>query len=236
MHIGTRITSPEEVGLWDVDLFQISVYHGMKENLTLMEKCVSKCREEGIRYVIHPVLYSIMDREMFRSLKMMAEWADLALILHDEKTIDWKRLTGAHKITFKALLGELQSVAPVSFENATDTRDVIWFWNTYADSITLDIGHVELAGMNSVEFVNSLDREIIGKIQYVHIHRNNGWRKGLTDHWYLLPGCREVKALEALLRRKHDIGVFLEVNETEKIEESLMILRTLRDETGISPS
>jgi len=236
MHIGTRITFPEEAGLWNVDLFQISVYHGMKDNHALMEKCVTQCREEGIRYVIHPVLYSIMDREMFRSLKMMAEWADLALILHDEKTIDWQRITGAHKITFKALLGELQSVVPVSFENATDTRDVIWFWNTYADSITLDIGHVELAGMNSVEFVNSLDREIIKKIQYVHIHRNNGWRKGLTDHWYLLPGCREVRALEALLRRKHDIGVFLEVNETEKIEESLMILRNLRDEIGIPPS
>jgi hypothetical protein len=236
MHIGTRITFPEEAGRWDVDLLQISVYHGMKDNLTLMEKCVTKCREEGIRYVIHPVLYSIMDKEMFRSLKMMAEWADLALILHDEKTIDWQRITGTHKITFKALLGELQSVTPVSFENATDTKDVVWFWNTYADSITLDIGHVELAGMNSVEFVNSLAGEIIEKIQYVHIHRNNGWRNGLTDHWYLLPGCREVKALEALLRRKQDIGVFLEVNETEKIEESLMILRTLRDEIGISPS
>lgn len=236
MHIGTRITSPEEVGLWDVDLFQISVYHGMKDNLVLMEKCAGKCREEGMRYVIHPVLYSIMDREMFRSIKIMAEWADLALILHDEKTLDWQRITGEHKITFKSLLGELQSIAPVSFENATDTRDVIWFWNTYADSITLDIGHVELAGMNSVEFINSLDQKIIEKIQYVHIHRNNGWRKGLTDHWYLLPGCREIKALEALLRRKHDIGVFLEVNETEKIEESLMILRALRDEIGIPPS
>lgn len=236
MHIGTRITSPEEVGLWDVDLVQISVYHGLNNNLTRMEQCANKCREKGIRYVIHPVLYSLMDREMFGNLKIMAGWADLALILHDEKTIDWHRITGEHKIRFKALLGELQSVAPVSFENATDTRDVIWFWNTYADSITLDIGHVELAGMNSVEFVNSLEKEIVEKIHYVHIHRNNGWRNGLTDHWYLLPDCREVKALEALLRRKQDIGVFLEINETEKTEESLTILRALRDKIVIPSS
>jgi sugar phosphate isomerase/epimerase len=127
----------------------------------------------------------------------------------------------------------LQSVTPVSFENATDTRDVIWFWNNYADSITLDIGHVEVAGMDSVQFVNFLDTSLIDKIQYVHLHRNNGWRNGLTDHWYITPDCKEVKALKELLRRKQDVGIILEINETEKTEESLRILRQIRSVLAI---
>ncbi len=221
MYIGTRITYPDEAGLWDVDLLQISVYYGMKDNLKVMKDCVRKCREKGIRYVIHPVLYSIMDKETFTFLKEMAEWSDLALILHDEKASGWRRLTGEHKTTFKALLNELQSITTVSFENATDTKDVIWFWDNYADSITLDIGHVELAGIDSVQFVKSLGRGIIEKISYVHMHRNDGWRNGLTDHWYLLPDCRELSALIELLRLKYDVGVILEINETDKIGENL---------------
>jgi len=36
MNIGTRIIYPDEVGLWDVDLLQISVYHGLKDNVEVM--------------------------------------------------------------------------------------------------------------------------------------------------------------------------------------------------------
>jgi len=225
MNIGTRIHSPQEVNHWDTDILQISVYQGNVDNINQLKKCAEACREQGRRYVVHPVFYSILNREMFRDLKIMSEWADLALILHDEKTHDWKRLAGEHEITFKELVKELQSVTPVSFENATDTGDVIWFWNNYADSITLDLGHVEVAGMDSVQFVNSLDIALIDKLQYVHLHRNNGWRNGLTDHWYITPDCKEVKALKELLRRKQDVGIILEINETEKTEESLRILR-----------
>ncbi|HMK50512.1 MAG TPA: hypothetical protein VK435_10705 [Thermodesulfovibrionales bacterium] len=160
----------------------------------------------------------------------MAEWTDLALILHDEKTPDYRRITGEHEPTFRMLLRELQSLAPVSFENAVDTKDVLWFWKKYADSITLDIGHVELAGMDSVEFVRSLDAEIIDKIQYVHLHRNNGWRNGLTDHWYITADCREVEALKELLRRKKDIAVILEVIEKEMIQDNLNLLKVIREE------
>jgi hypothetical protein len=233
MHVGTRIIYPDEVGLWDVDLLQISVYHGMKDNFEVMKNCVRRCREKGIRYVIHPIQYSLIDKEMFRSLKEMAEWSDFTLILHDEKTHDWKRITGEHGTHFKKLVYELQSVTPVSFENATDTRDVVWFWDNYADSITLDIGHVELSGIDSIEFVKSLDKEVIDKIQYVHLHRNNGWRNVLTDHWYITPDCKEVKALKELLRIKHDIGIILEINETDKVGENLELLKTLRDKLGV---
>jgi sugar phosphate isomerase/epimerase len=230
MQIGTRITYTEEISLWDVDLLQISVYHGMKNNLERMKDCVNECRRRGIRYVIHPVLYSLFNDKMFQDIKIMAEWADLSIILHDEKTPDGGRITGDNKKRFKEMLSELKTVAVVSFENATDTRDVLWFWDEYAESITLDIGHLELAGLDSVAFVKSLSQGIVNRIHYVHMHRNNGWRNGLTDHWFLTPDCREVKALKALLERKQGIGVLLEINETEKTEENLKILRTLRNQ------
>jgi hypothetical protein len=234
MRRGTRVTTPQEVTLWDTEIVQISVYYGNEDNIKQIKKCVDACKEVQKRYVIHPVLYSILNKEMFRDLKVMAELADLALILHDEKTHDWKRLTGEHETTFKKLLNELQSITTVSFENATDTRDVIWFWNNYADSITLDIGHVELAGIDAVHFVKALDTELMDKLHYVHVHRNNGWHNGLTDHWYITADCKEVKALKELLRRKQDVGIILEINETEKTEESLKILQEIRSERAIS--
>ena len=233
MQIGTRVHSPQEVNQWDTDILQISVYYGIGDNVTQIRKCVEVCKERQKRYVIHPVLYSLFHRKMFRDLKVMADLADIAIILHDEKTSDWKRLTGEYETTFRELLNELQSVTTVSFENAADTRDVVWFWNTYADSITFDLGHVELAGMDSIQFVKSLDKAIIDKIQYVHVHRNNGWRNGPPDHWYLTPDCREVQALKELLKRKSDVGVLLEINETEKTEESLEILRKIRAELAL---
>jgi sugar phosphate isomerase/epimerase len=121
----------------------------------------------------------------------------------------------------------------ISFENATHVADVRWFWDNYAESITFDIGHAEVAGLDSIAFVRSLDDETVGKIEYVHVHRNNGLHGGITDHWPLTPGCREVEALRELLRRKSGIGVILELNETEQIGESLRILRHLRDELGM---
>jgi len=228
--IGTRITYPDEAGLYDVDLLQISIYYGMNDNLQRVKQCTEACRAKGIRYVIHPVMYSLLDEEMFQEVKEMAGWSDLGIILHDEKAADWQRPTGQQEALLKTSINELRDITPVSFENATDTKDVIWFWDQYADSITLDIGHVELAGFDSVEFIKSLDTGIIKKIHYVHMHRNNGWRNGLSDHWYLTPDCREVRALRELLRKKSDVSVLLEINETEMIGDSLAILRSLRDE------
>lgn len=233
MRIGTRVVFSEELDTWDAEFFQISVYCGMKDNLTQMKHCARMCRERGIRYVIHPVNYYLLDREMMHALRIMAEWSDLALILHDEKTYEGKRLFGHHHSRFQEALDELSAVARVSFENARDTHDVRWFWHRYAASVTLDLGHVELAGINAVHFVRSLHQEEINKIDYVHMHRNNGWRNGLTDHWPLRPDCREVSALRELLKRRYDIGVILEINETEMTPESLSILRDLRDEAGI---
>jgi sugar phosphate isomerase/epimerase len=232
MIIGSRVLYPEEVGLWDAELLQISVYRGMKGNLNLMRDCARRCREVGIRYVVHPVEYSPLGEEVFRDIREMAEWADLALILHDVKAPGGERLNGEYDIRFKNVLEELSSITNVSFENATDTGDVRWFWSTYADSITLDIGHVESSGLDSVDFVRSLDDVSIKKIQFVHMHRNNGLHGGITDHWPLSPDCREIRAFKELIRIKPDVNVILEINETEMIGASLKLLSAIRDELG----
>jgi len=230
MNIGTRILYAEEVDYWNAELLQISVYHGMENNIKMMTNSARACREAGIRYVIHPVRYSLLQEEMLKDVLFMAKWADSALILHDEKTPEGKRLSGQDETRFRSALAELQTITPVSFENAVDTADIHWFWDNFAESITLDIGHVESSGLDSVDFVNALDVTVLQKIQFVHIHRNNGLRGGITDHWPLSSSCRELKALKSLLEVKHDINVILEINEIEQIDESLNILRSLRDE------
>jgi sugar phosphate isomerase/epimerase len=230
MVIGTRVLYAEEVEYWRAELLQISVYHGMDNNIEMMEKTARACREAGIRYVVHPVRYTILREDMLNEVLRMAEWTDLALILHDERAPDGKRLSGHDETRFRDALKKLQSVTSVSFENAVDTGDIHWFWDNFAESVTLDIGHVESSGLDSVEFVNALDETVLKKIQFVHIHRNNGLRGGITDHWPLSSGCREIKALTSLLKVKRDINVILEINEIEQIDESLNILISLRDE------
>jgi sugar phosphate isomerase/epimerase len=230
MNIGTRVLFPKEVGIWNADLLQISVYFGKKGNLDRVRDCAHMCKEAGIRYVVHPVGYFLLQKEMFQELGEIAKLSDLSLILHDEKAPDGNRIEGKYEAHFRKAIENLSSITNVSFENATDTRDVRWFWSNYADSVTLDIGHIEAIGFDSVEFVLSLEEDCIKKIQYVHMHRNNGWRGGLTDHWPLSHDCRELRALKELIKIKTDVSVILEINETEMIEESLKLLRALRDE------
>jgi hypothetical protein len=90
--------------------------------------------------------------------------------------------------------------------------------------------------MNAVDFVRSLNRATIEKIHFVHMHRNNGLHGGITDHWPILPDCREYRALRELLRRKPHVSVLLEINEIEKIGESLKFLDMLRSDLKISPA
>jgi hypothetical protein len=230
MIIGTRILYAEEVEFWNAEFLQISVYHGMENNIEMMINSARACREAGIRYVIHPVRYSLLQEEMLKDILLMAEWTDLALILHDERTPEGKRLSGQHETRFRNALERLQSVTPISLENAVDTGDIHWFWEKFAESVTLDIGHVESSGLDSVEFVSTLDETVLQKIQFVHIHRNNGLRGGITDHWPISTDCREIRALRSLMLVKNDVNVILEINEIEQIDESLDILKSLRDE------
>lgn len=226
MRIAYRVARPEDVGQWKGDFVQISVYRHWEDSLEKMKESVRLLRERGIRYVMHPVGYTLLGGEV-DALRTMAGLSDLALILHDERAPGGGRLSGEHEARFLNILEELSGIAPVSFENAIETSDALWFWERYARSVTLDIGHVESAGLDSVEFVRDLPAEIVEKIEYVHMHRNNGLRGGLTDHWPLRPGCRELKSLGELLKRKTDFDVILEINETGEINDSVELLRVL---------
>jgi hypothetical protein len=228
MTIGTRVVHQEEIGVWNAELLQISIYCEMKDNIEIMKDCVYKCRDMGIRYVIHPVSYSLLQKDLFKELLKIAEFSDIALILHDERTPESEKLIGQYETQFRDALKELKSITDISFENATDTRDVQWFWENYAESITLDIGHVESSGLNSVEFVKSLNKDCIQRVQFVHIHRNNIMRGGITDHWPLTPDCRELRALKELIKIKPDVGVILEINEINKIGDNIRLLNELR--------
>lgn len=232
MLVGSRLVHPDEVGLWEADLVQISVYRGWKDGLKLMRQCASMCRKMALPYVVHPVGYALSagDPEMLQEVREMAGLADLALILHDERTPGDGRLEGKYREQFQAALHELSPLAHISIENATNTGDVRWFWLNYGDSVTLDIGHIESAGLDSIGFIRDLDGDVVSRVRYVHIHRNNGLHGGITDHWPLRPGCKEVRALGELLKRKPDVSVILEINEREMIEDNLRLLRALRDE------
>ncbi len=233
MIAGTRVVHPEEINRWGAEILQISVYRQMKNNLAEMRECARLCREQEIPYVVHPVGYSIQKQEMFHDVLEMATCTDLALILHDEKKDDGSRLTGEDEVHFRQALQKLRSITNVSFENAADTSDIHWYWDRYAENITLDIGHVESAGYDSIEFVNSMDAATMDKIRFVHIHRNNGLHGGITDHWPLNRACRELQALKQLLKVKSDVAVILELNEIEMIGNSLDLLTSLRKELNL---
>ncbi len=230
MLIGTRIFNPVEVGLWDVNFIQITCYKGINNNVDRIVECARLSREMEIGYVIHPVGYSILDRKTREDLKEMAKWSDLGIILHDERGMAGDRLDIREESYLRDAIADLRHSTRVSFENANNIEDAPWFWERFADSITLDIGHIEAAGMDSISYIKSLSPHCIEKIDFVHMHRNNGWRGGLTDHWHLLPGCKEVLALKELYTLTQNFDIILEINEREKIAESVDLLKDLRNE------
>lgn len=211
-----------------MEVVQISVYKGWPDNIERMKECVRRCRDNDIPFVIHPVGYNLLDPSSENDLVLMAELSDESLIVHDELSADQGRLSPDEQTRYMSILCQLREISHVSIENAANTADALWFWDRFADSVTLDLGHMESAGMNSVHFVESLPDDVIGKTEYVHIHRNGEFRNGLTDHWYLIPDCRELSALKTLAARKSKVSVILEINEVEKIGESLSILMDLR--------
>lgn len=228
MRIAYRVTRPEDVGRWEGDFAQLSVYRHWEGSLAGAWECVRLFKEKGVRYVIHPVGYSAAaggDQE--KALMGLAEVADLGIILHDERSPGGGRLAGEHEERFRKVIGEISRMTAVSFENANNTGDAPWFWERFAESVTVDIGHVEAAGFDSVRYVSELPSAVVEKIDYVHMHHNNGLRGGLTDHWPLVEGCREMKALEALLTRRKGFDAILEINEIEETNESIRLLRAL---------
>ena len=234
MIYGYRVVREDEVGLYPAGLIQISYYRGLSNGIDQMIKTVDACRSQKIRFVIHPLGYTLSDpRAAYRSetmeiMRAIAAYVDLALIIHDETTPSGARLEDMHERAFRDSLDELSSLCNVSIENAGNTRDVTWFWHVFASSVTIDIGHLEAAGIDSIKFINELGIDIIDKINYVHLHRYNGLnRSELRDHWSLVEGCRELRALKVLLERKDDIGVILEINDMENLGESMALIEAL---------
>ena len=82
-----------------------------------------------------------------------------------------KRLTDEAAGAYREALLELSKLCPVSIENATNSHDIKWFWREYAASITLDMGHLELAGIDSIEFVQNLESDFIDIIDFQQIVR-----------------------------------------------------------------
>lgn len=229
MRIGTRIVRPEDLHGLDAEVVQISMYRTTAEAMDLARRCAQDCTKRGIPYVTHPVGVRLLDALSWERIAGIASFAGLGIILHDERGRDGGRLSGPDGEEFRRRTAEIAAVTSLSFENAVNTADIFWFWDNYADSITIDIGHMEEAGIDSVQFMSRLDRGVLEKVEFVHMHRNGEFRNGLTDHWFLTRDCRELKALGALVEMKRDIDVILEINETDRIGESLQILRELRD-------
>lgn len=233
MLAGYRIVSPDELGVWPGDFVQISVYKWLDNRMSLMTECMKRCRAANVHYVVHPVGYELLNEseEGLAEIDLMARNSDWTLILHDERS-NGERLTEADQKRFREILNRFNGESPISIENAANTADAPWFWDTFARSITLDIGHIEASGFNSIEYINSLDRETIDKIDYVHLHRKGEWRSGLIDHWPVTPDCRELQALGVLLVKRPEARVILELNETQGTGENLELVRNLWDELG----
>lgn len=227
-----RVTQPEEVSQFPADFLQVSVFWGWPNAIETMLKTVEECRSHAIPYVIHPVEYPLSEtrperrRIIMEDLSIMAAKTDLALIVHDETMKGGKRLSGESSDAYSEALLQLSKICPVSIENATNSLDVKWFWSEYASSITLDIGHLEVAGIDSAEYARALEPEYLSRVEYVHMHRVNGVRGGIRDHWGLIEGCREVVALRNLSDRKRDLRVILEVIGPEETEKSLHLLKS----------
>ena len=228
-----RVTQPHEVDLFRADFLQVSVFRRWPNAMEAMRKTVEACRSRNIGFVIHPVEYWLSELQpekrtvMMEDLRTMARHADLALIVHDEGRTGGGRLAGEAADAYREALSELSGLCPVSIENATNSRDIKWFWRAHAASITLDIGHLEVADIDSLEFVESLEPDLLNAIDFVHMHRVNGVRGGIRDHWGLTEDCRELQALRLLLSRKQGLKVILEVIEVGDVQKSLDLLGTL---------
>jgi len=228
MRIGHRIIEPQEAGRWEAELLQISVYKNWGGSHDVARRCAERCAETGLPHVLHPVGYSLLDDEDRRAVLAMLPLAGEAIIMHDERTSDGGRLTAELISRYTDAVREMAEHVHVSIENSEFTADIIWFWREVGGGVTLDMGHMERAGINSESFVTSLPQDIISRVDYVHMHHNNGLHGGIPDHWPLRPGCRELAALELLLEKKKDVGVILEINEREETAESLQLLAKLR--------
>lgn len=223
---GYRITKKEEVGLHDADFVQIGFYNGFGTGINEIKEIALLCRDRNIRYIIHPINFFLSEtrsrerKNTMNILTALARLTDLGLIVHDEWTPYGGRLNSQWEKNYRKGLNELKDICKVSIENANNSHDAEWFWRNFASSITIDIGHLEAAGINSVNKLKNFPSDLLDKLEYIHLHRNGAHR----DHWPITEDCKEIKAFEEILKRKPDIKAILEINEMEELEKNLKLL------------
>jgi len=235
MEIGYRVFNKGDISKFDLDFVQVSIWHKDTTDLGRISGVCDVLREKGIPYVIHILGLYLSDtrperEEALSVLREYAKMSDLGMILHDETLPNGDRLTGPRKTNYETGIKALGEICKVSLENSHDSHNAAWFWNEFAGSITIDIGHFVSAGIDVLEVIKGLSDEHVSKLDFVHVHKHNGWRPGgITDHWPLEEGCLELQALKELLSRKNDVRVIVEVDGEEGLQKSVELVSELRN-------
>lgn len=242
MQIGYRVIRPADVGSQELSFVQISLWREAhwgvadgEEGVVQALAMADDCRRRGIRSVFHPLEYPLAGAGGVHTkhvLGRLAAHADLGIIIHDEGRQGGARLDDTAAAHYEEQLAGISGTCPVSVENSFNSTDILWFWERFvlpageSVSITIDIGHLESAGMDSIAFVRDLPERFLRRVQFVHMHHKGGERWGVVDHWPLEPGCREIEALKLLIGRKHDLWVILELDaQHDGIGESARLLK-----------
>ena len=244
MELGYRIVRPDDVGKQQLPLAQISLWRSANWGVSDGEQAVREaieivnaCKARGIRTVFHPLEYSLANEHAENTLAVMQRLAaacDLGIIIHDEGGQDGERMSADEERIFEKNLRTISELCPVSVENAFNSGDVTWFWERFvlpapkAVSITIDIGHLESAAIDSFSFIRTLPDRLISRVHFAHVHHKAEDRFGIKDHLPLVPGCREIEALKELIRRRPDVRVVLELDAgKEGMGESIELLKGL---------
>jgi sugar phosphate isomerase/epimerase len=244
MQIGYRIIRPGDVGTQSVNFAQISLWRSANWGVSDGDRGVreaietaGECRKRGIRTVYHPLEYPLTGEHASETVEVMKKLAgscDLGIIIHDEGGENGSRLSGAKSVQYGLNARTLSRHCHVSIENSYNSGDIIWFWEQFVVpmpetvSLTLDIGHLELAGIESTAFVETMPEHLIARLQFVHMHHHSAEAKGVKDHRPLVPGCREIEALAILAKRKKNLWVIVELDAAEEgMKQSIELLQKL---------
>lgn len=245
MQLGYRIVRPSDVGTQPLMLAQISLWRAAAWGVAEGEQAVKEaieiaaaCKARGIRAVFHPLEYPLTGEQAKHTLGVMRRLAaasDLGIIIHDEGGADGGRLSAAEESQFEENLFALSSRCPISVENAFNSGDATWFWERFVAqapesvSITIDIGHLESADIDSISFMENMPERLAKRVSFVHMHHKAEERYGIKDHWPLVPDCRELDALRAFIKRKKGLQVILELDATDEgMGQSIELLKELQ--------
>jgi sugar phosphate isomerase/epimerase len=245
MELGYRIIRPDDVGKYALKFAQISLWREAnwgvadgEEGVRQAGEIAAACKARGIRTVFHPLEYPLTGERAAQTLEVMQRLAaasDLGIIIHDEGGGGRQRLSVAEAEQYAENVAHISKHCGVSIENSYDSGDIRRFWERFVapapDSVsaTLDIGHLELAGLDSVSFIRDLPQRILERITFAHMHHHDPLEpRAVKDHKPLVAGCREIEALKVLLARKRDIRVVLELDAAEDgMGRSIELLKNL---------